>query len=512
MRTEFYLLGIDIGTSGAKCLIMDTKGQVIASALRDYPLYTPKPGWAEQHPEDWWQAVVLATRDLLAKVPEVKAQIGGVCFSGQMHGLVALNKAGEVIRPAILWCDQRTQKQCDEITRLAGGQDGLLGYTNNCMLTGYTGGKLLWLREEEPENFQKMTAFFCPKDYIRYKLTGQVRTDVSEASGIGFFDTKQRVWSEPLISLAGLNPDLFPEALESPEIAGRVTKEAAQVTGLPEGIPCYAGGGDAVIQAVGSGLIEAGTIGIVIGTAGNVSMSFDHFEPNPGGKLQMFCGNEPGLWTSFGATQTAGGAYRWMRDELCKDLVIRARETGENVYTLMNREVEEAGVGAHGIVFAPYLSGERCPYPDPHARGCFYGMSLSTNRQDMLRAVMEGITFSLRQIADIYREMMPLNGAVSSGGGAASEVWLQMQADIMNLPVRTVSAASEGGAYGAALVGMVGAGVFKNLREAVVLIKTQTEHVPDEGRKRVYEKNYQLYSKIYTQMKPLYDLGAEFGY
>lgn len=506
-----YILGIDIGTSGTKCLLMNETGHVVASTIKDYPLYTPRPGWAEQIPDDWWSAVVLGIRDLLEMSRIERDQILGVCFSGQMHGLVALNQTGEVIRPAILWCDQRTMKQCDEITKKAGGMEGLLSYTNNCMLTGYTGGKLLWLKQEEPERFAKMTKFVCPKDYIRYKLTGIPMTDVSEASGTGFFDTENRIWSEKLIGISELPRSVFPDAVESPEVAGKVTPEAAAVTGLPVGLPCFAGGGDAVIQAVGSGLVEEGTIGVVIGTAGNVSMSFNRYTKNPGGKLQMFCGNEPGLWTSFGATQTAGGAYRWMRDLFCRDLIEQARHTGENVYSLMNKEAEKAGIGAHGIIFTPYLSGERCPYPDPNARGTFYGMSLSTTREDMIRAVMEGITFSLKQIAEIYEEMMPIKGVVTSGGGAASLLWRQMQADVMGLPVFTVSAASEGGAYGAALVGAVGAGIFNGLKEAIRVIKTQTVNLPQMDNRIKYQHNYELYCAMYPLLKPVYDNGAKFG-
>ena len=507
-----YVLGIDIGTSGAKCLLMDPTGRVVASALKDYPLYTPRPGWAEQNPDDWWNAAVLGIRELLSKEKDSAQKIAGISFSGQMHGLVALNREGKVIRPAILWCDQRTQKQCESITKTAGGLQGLLGLTNNCMLTGYTGGKLLWLREEEPDSFHSMVKFLCPKDYIRFKLTGVPATDVSEASGTGFFDTRARKWCESLISMVHLPRSVFPDAVESTEQAGSVTEEAAELTGLPTGIPCYAGGGDAVIQAVGSGLVSPGTIGIVIGTAGNVSMSFNAFTPNPEGKLQMFCGNEPGLWTSFGATQTAGGAYRWVRDMFCRDLVHEAKRTGQNVYELMNHEAEQAGPGAHGILFAPYLSGERCPYPDPNARGIFYGMSLSTTREDMIRAVMEGITFSLRQIAGIYQELMPLEAAVSSGGGAASPLWLQMQADIFGLPVKTVSAASEGGAYGAALVGGVGCGMFNNLADAVSVIRTETVQYPCKENQEIYARNYRLYQSLYPAAKPIFDLGGTFGY
>ncbi len=290
-----YLIGLDIGTSGAKCVIADECGRVAASATVEYPLYTPHPGWAEQNPADWWDAVRQGTQRILLKSGVSPSDIAGVSLSGQMHGLVALDKKRSVIRPAILWCDQRTQKQCDWLTERAGGLKGLLHLTNNRMLTGYTGGKILWLRDEEPENFEKMELFVCPKDYIRYRLTNELAIDVSDASGTGFFNTRKRCWSDELIAIAGLDRSLFPACLESTDLAGSVTREAASLTGLPEGLPVYAGGGDAVIQTTGAGLIAPGILGVVIGTAGNVSMGLTGYTDNPGGALQMFCNNEPGL-------------------------------------------------------------------------------------------------------------------------------------------------------------------------------------------------------------------------
>ena len=266
-----YLIGLDVGTSGAKCIMIDETGKVIASSTQEYPLYTPKPNWAEQNPEDWWQGVVRGLKVILEKANVDPADILGLSYSGQMHGLVALDADNNVIRPAILWCDQRTQKQCDWITERAGGVEGLLTYTNNRMLTGYTGGKILWLRDEEPENFRRMKIFQCPKDYIRFRMTGELLMDVSDASGTGFFDTRNRRWSDALIEIAGLDKAIFPKVVESTALAGRVTKETAALTGLPEGLPCYAGGGDAVIQAVGSGLVKPGVLGVVIGTSGNVT-------------------------------------------------------------------------------------------------------------------------------------------------------------------------------------------------------------------------------------------------
>ena len=507
-----YLIGLDIGTSGTKCILADDEGTVIASSTQEYPLYTPKPGWAEQDPQDWWDAVVRGLKVILGKADVNPADIAGLSYSGQMHGLVALDERLEVIRPSILWCDQRTQAQCDWITEKAGGLEGLLTYTNNQMLTGYTGGKILWLRDEEPDNFARMKVFVCPKDYIRFRMTGSVGIDVSDASGTGFYDVKNRRWSDGLIELAGLDKSIFPEAHESTELAGTVTKEVAALTGLPEGLPCYYGGGDAVIQTTGAGLVKPGTLGVVIGTSGNVSMALDKYEDNPHGDLQLFCGNEPGLWLAFGCTLTAGGAYRWYRDELCKAEDIQAKAEGRNVYDVMGELAEESVPGAHGVVFTPYLTGERCPYPDPNARGSFYGLTLGTKKGDITRSVMEGVTYSLRQLVDIMGSFAKNEKVYASGGGSVSPLWRQMQADIFNLPVYTMSAASEGGAYGAILVAGVGAGIWKNLGEAVKVIRAETETLPNPENQAAYNDTYEIYGKLYHALKPVYDASAAKGY
>ena len=507
-----YLIGLDVGTSGAKCIMIDETGKVVASSTQEYPLSTPRPGWAEQNPADWWDGVVRGLKVILEKANVAAEDILGLSYSGQMHGLVALDADNNVIRPAILWCDQRTQKQCDWITEKAGGLEKLLSYTNNRMLTGYTGGKILWLRDEEPDNFAKMKTFVCPKDYIRFLMTGEIMIDVSDASGTGFFDTKNRKWSDELIAIAGLDKAIFPVAVESTTLAGCVTKEVAALTGLPEGLPCYAGGGDAVIQAVGSGLVKPGILGVVIGTSGNVTTGMDHYEDNPNGALQMFCGNEPGLYTGIGCTLSAGGSYRWYRDTLCEGAIAQSKETGVNVYDIMGKDAESSVPGANGVIFTPYLSGERCPYPDPNCRGSFYGLSLSTTRGDITRAVMEGVTYSLCQLVDIYGSMTTNEKIYTSGGGAFSALWRQMQADIFNLPVYTMSAASEGGAYGAVLVAGVGAGLWKNLNEATQVIKPETECHPIAENQEGYRKSYELYKKIYPAMTGVYNAGAEMGF
>lgn len=503
-----YLIGLDIGTSGAKCIMVDQTGKVVASSTQEYPLYTPRPGWAEQDPTDWWKAIQRGCQAIMAKAGVQAQDIKGVSFSGQMHGLVALDASYQVIRPAILWCDQRTQAQCDWITEKAGGVEGLLSYTNNKMLTGYTGGKILWLRQEEPQNFAKMKVFVCPKDYIRYQLTGNIATEVSDASGTGFFNTRERKWSDGLIALAGLDKSIFPECMESCDLAGTVTAQAAELTGLPQGLKVYAGGGDAVIQTTGAGLVKPGILGVVIGTAGNVAMGLKGYAPNPGGKLQVFCNNAPGLWHSMGVTLAAGGAYRWYRDALCEGDIAQAKAQGRNVYDIMGEAAAASRPGANGVTFLPYLAGERCPYSDPNARGVFYGLSLSSTRGDITRSVMEGVTYSLRQVVDLIAEMDKPEKVYTSGGGSVSPLWRQMQADIFNLPVYTMSAASEGGAYGAVMVAGVGAGVWKDLDEAITILKVETETLPDPKNQAAYQDAYGIYCDLYGALKPVYDKAA----
>lgn len=503
------LLGIDIGTSSAKCVLVNEAGTVVARASGEYPLETPRPGWAEQDASLWVDAVFQAIRKLIAGTGVFPAEIGGISFSGQMHGLVALDGQGKVIRKPFLWCDQRTQAQCDRIENAAGGREALLSMTNNVMLTGYTGGKLLWLKEVEPENYRAMTVFLCPKDYVRYRMTGQAMMDVSDASGTGFFDTKNRVWCRELIYRAGLSPDVFPAVAESIAPAGQLTQEAALATGLLAGTPCFVGGGDAVVQSFASGLLKEGTLGTVIGTAGNVSMGSMRYMKNPGGQLQMFCGVTPGSYMSFGSTQTAGGALRWFRDELGQDIVLRARKEGCSAYALLDELALQSPPGANGIVFAPYLSGERCPYPDANARGVLYGLSLNTRQSDIVRAVMEGIVFSLGQIVDIYRSFVKIDSVIASGGGAASDVFLQMQADIFELPVHTVSAAEDGGAYGAALIAGLGLGLYKSPEDALKSLKQEKECLPVASHLPGCRASFRLYRELYPSLRHVYRMGAD---
>lgn len=488
-----YIMGIDVGTSGLKCILIDEQGKVTISVTENYPLSTPKPGWSEQDPADWGEAAGRAMRKVAASVN--KNDIVGLGFSGQMHGLVALGSDGSVIRPAILWNDQRTQAECDEIIAAAGGLDGLLSYTNNTMLTGFTGGKILWLKKHEPDNYKRMASFMMPKDYIRFLVTGERATDVSDASGTGLFDVGRRVWSDRLINLLGFDKSIFPKAYESDEAAGYVTQQGAAFSGLAEGMPVYAGGGDAVIQTTSMGIVREGTIGLIIGTSGVVSAPLNSFSLNAGGSLQFFCNNAKNKWQAFGCQLSSGGSMEWLKDTLYD---------GPDPFKDINAGAEASPAGSNDLIFLPYLTGERCPYADPYARGVFFGLSRSTVKGDISRAVMEGVTMGLLDIFELVRSANPginLTEAISSGGGSKSAVWRQIQADIFELPVKTLTGAAEGGAYGAAVVAGVGAGLWRSLEDAANMLKVETLTEPNKENFAAYRRLHGIYKKLYGDLK-----------
>ena len=498
-----YLLGLDAGTSGMKALLVDEKGTPIAAATREYPLYTPHPGWTEQDPEDWWNACCEAIQAAIQKSGISTGDIAGVGFSGQMHGMVALDKDHNVVRKSILWNDQRTEAQCEAITEAAGGLDALLQMTNNRMLTGYTGSKILWMRDMEPENFEKTTLVINPKDYIRYRLCGELSTEVSDASGTGLFDVAKREWSYELMGKIGLDRSLFAPFTESTTVVGKITKQAAAMTGLPEGLKVTAGGGDAVTQTTGTGLIKPGVLGFVIGTAGNIAMGQHACGFNKGGDLQVFCGNAPGLWVAFGVTMSAGGSYRWYRDTLCRKEMDEAAAKGVNIYDYLGQEAATVAPGADGVLFMPWLSGERSPYYDSSLRAGFLGLGLHHNHATMTRAVLEGVTYSMKKVADVITatgSIVP-EKIIVSGGGALSPLWRSILADVNGLPVITVSGSGEGGAYGAALVAGAGLGVFKDINEALSVLTEESETLPNAANKQVYQDMYGIYGDLYGALQ-----------
>ena len=502
-----YVAAIDIGTSGCKSIILDERAAVVATATVEYPLYSPKPSWNEQEPSDWWMGVCESLKQVVSKAYISAEDIGVLSLSGQMHGLVPLDKDGNVIRRAYLWNDSRCDKQCTQIIQKLGGLDGLLALTNNNLLPGYQGGKIVWLREEEPENFEKMTQALLPKDYIRYLLTGDFVTEVSDASGTGFFDVKNRKWSEELLKKLDLPLSLFPKVVESDQITGELSAKAAELTGLPKGTPVVGGGGDAVIQTTGMGLVEDGVLGLILGTAGIVAMGMSKYQDNVGGTLQFFCNNASDLYHVMGVQLAGGGSYQWFRNNLCQEEIKEAAQKGIDPYEIMNAAASAVPAGSRKMLYLPYLSGERCPYSDPNLKAAFIGLSQGYGKAEMTRAVMEGVTFGLRQIGEAMKRLSPtdMSHIILSGGGSSSPLWRQIVSDIFQLPVHTLEGSSEGGAYGAGLVGGIGVGMWKDLSEACSGLKKATLEEPNAGNKGIYDEMYGIYNDMYKTLKPIYD-------
>ncbi len=502
-----YIAAADIGTSGCKSILINEDGAVVSSATDEYPLYSPKPGWNEQDPEDWWRGVCLSMRKAIRSSGVNPEAIKVLSLSGQMHGLVALDKSKRVIRRAFLWNDQRCAKQCSDAVKSLGGLDNLLEYTNNNLLTGYQGGKILWLREVEPENFEAMDKALLPKDYIRYRLTGEYATDASDASGVGFFDVKNRTWSFELLKKLGLTAELFPRVMESDEVTGAVSAAAAEVTGIPKGTPVVGGGGDSVIQTTGMGLIREGVLGITLGTGGIVAMGMSQYLHNRSGTLQFFCNNGKELYHVMGVMLAAGGSYQWYRNTLCQSEREEAKQKNIDPYELLDGAAGASPPGSNRLIYLPYLSGERCPYADPNLRGAFIGLNQTHNKGDITRSVMEGVSYGIKQIGESILRLKPMNmeKIIVSGGGSRSDLWMHILSDLFQLPAYTVSGAKEGGAYGACLVGGVGIGLWKDLNDACSNIKVETETLPNPENKGIYDEMYGIYNDMVPALKSQFD-------
>ncbi|NIM99676.1 MAG: xylulokinase [candidate division Zixibacteria bacterium] len=499
-----YVIGIDVGTSGCKVLLIDNQGKIIARAVERYSFFSPHAAWAEQNPEDWWQALRKALPQVLNNIPP--QSIRGIGLCGQMHGLVALDKNYSVIRPCIMWNDQRSGPQCEAVYECVGGEDILIELINNRMLPGYTAGKILWIRDEEPQNYERIRVILNPKDYIRFRLTGDFATEVSDASGTGLFDVRKRSWCSRLLELLEIPTDWVPRCYESPEITGKVTQAAAEETGLQAGIDVVGGGGDAVIQTTGTGVLEPGILGTTIGTAGNVTMALDQCHKNPNGKLQIFCNNVPGRWHAMGVTLSAGGSLRWLGDVLRVTERELLNDSNKNTYDILTREAEQARPGAENLIFLPYMMGERCPHADPKARGVFMGLTLLHKRSHVIRSVLEGVILSLWDVTQVMKEMgVSIRQVRTSGGGALSPLWRQIHADIFNQTVYTVSGSGEGGAYGAALVAGAGVGIWSSVGKALSVLKIETETHPIVENTKLYENLYRIYRNLYGRLKSTYN-------
>jgi len=497
-----YLLGIDIGTSGTKTLVCDEKGKVLGTAVAEHPISAPKPGWSEQRPEDWWNAVCAATKAVLKKAKVKAAEVGGIGLSGQMHGSVFLGDGVKALRPALLWNDQRTAEQCAEIQSKAGGREALIDLVANPALTGFTAPKILWVRQHEPRVYEKTRHILLPKDYIRFRMTGEYATEVSDASGTLLLDVVNRQWSEKLLGLLGIDRMLMPRLYESPEVTGRLNREAAKEMGLVEGIQVVGGAGDQAAGAVGNGIVRSGIVSATLGTSGVVFAHSDSPTRDPKGRVHTMCHAVPGKWCVFGCMLSAGGSFQWFRNRLGTAEVAEAKRKKVDPYELLVEKAKEAPAGSEGLFFLPYLTGERCPYPDPCARGGWIGLTARSDRPAMIRSLMEGVTFGMRDALEIMKEMgIPITEVRASGGGARSDFWRQMQADIYQLPV-VVTNASEGPAYGVALLAGVGTGVWASVEEAcAACIKRVKRVTPKKKAAGEYERYYGVYRKLYGDLR-----------
>lgn len=504
-----YLLGVDIGTSGTKTVLFDEVGNTIASALEEYPLYQPNIGWAEQDPEDWWQATVGGIRRVLAKSGIKASDISGIGLSGQMHGMVLLDADNKVLRRSIIWCDQRTTAECEQITSIIGAER-LIEITANPALVGFTASKIMWVKNNEPAIFEKVKMILLPKDYVRFRLTGEFATEVSDASGMQLMDIPGRCWSNEVLSKLGIDRSQVAELYESQEVSGRVNSSAAALTGLYEGTPVVGGGGDQAAGAVGNGIVKPGVVSSTIGTSGVVFAYLDKISIDPKGRVQTFCHAVPNTWHVMGVTQGAGFSLKWFRDNLCKDEMSVAELMDVDPYVLMDQEAEKVRPGSNGLIYLPYLIGERTPHLDSDAKGVFFGLSTVHNKRDMIRAVMEGVTYSLRDCLEIISGMgVSVSEVRASGGGGKSPLWKQMQADIFGSPITTINS-SEGPALGVALLAGVGTGVYSSVAQACdTAIKVKKVQNPDMDLHSKYCKFYELYGQLYRSLKKDYkDLAA----
>jgi len=493
-------LGIDIGTTGCKVLAIDQSGRVLDSVTEEYPLYTPKPGWSEQDPEDWWGATKSAIRRLVSRRKLDSEEVEGIGLTGQMHGLVALDAGYRVIRPAILWNDQRTAEEASLMNKKFGKE--IIAKTGSLVQTGFTAPKILWFRNNEWKNFNRMRKFMLPKDYVGFKLTGEIKTDVNDASGTSLFNVERRSWSEEIISDLELDMDIFPEVLESPEIRGELGNEVAKELGLKPGIPVVAGAGDQGAAGVGAGAITEGIISVNVGTSGVVFTSSEHYRFDPAGRLHAFCHAVPAKWHLMGVMLAAGGSLRWFRDALCRSEKMIAGLIGDDPYNIIVREAEKVPPGSEGLIFLPYLSGERTPHADPYARGVFFGLSLKHGKGHMIRSVLEGVAFGLRNSLELMMELgIRAKEVRILGGGSRSALWRKIISDIFGLRVYMLEV-DEGSSYGAAILASVGAGAHRTVEEAVnKIVKTRNPIDPSQDANNKYSRYYQIYNKLYQDLR-----------
>ncbi|MGC8760901.1 MAG: xylulokinase [Bryobacteraceae bacterium] len=492
-----YWLGIDIGTGGSRALLVDAKGRLVAGFTAPHEdIRMERPLWAEQRPENWWDAAQAAIRGVLKEAGASGDQVKGVGLSGQMHGLVLLDGANQVIRPALIWCDQRSQPQVDWINQTI-GRANVVAHTANPMLTGFTLPKLLWVRDNEPQNFERARRILLPKDYVRFMLTGVHATEVSDASGTGLLDVVTRRWSSAMIERLGLDASLLPEVRESADITGTITRAAAEATGLKEGTPVVGGAGDQAASGIGNGIVRPGVASCTIGTSGVVFAYLDRPHYDSHGRVHTFCHAVRGKWHVMGVTQGAGLSLQWFRNQFAP---------GTDYDTLME-EAKKAPPLSHGLFWLPYLMGERTPHLDPIARGGWIGLTAKHGRAEMIRSIVEGVTYSLKDCLSVIEHMgVEIHSVRASGGGARSPFWRQMLADVFGRSVATLEN-TEGSAYGAALLAVAGTGEYASVEELCdVAIREVESLIPNVHESAAYDRGYEVFSILYPTLKPVYSL------
>lgn len=498
--TSFPLiLGIDVGTSGTKVLAVDGTGAVIASALTEHPVSMPKTGWSEQRPDDWVRSTVDGIRSVLANPAVTASEVAAIGLTGQMHGLVALDGAGEVVREAILWNDQRSAAECAE-TEAELGIDFLIGNTGNRMLPGFTAPKLLWMRKHEPEAYAAIRHVLLPKDYVRLRLGSKLIMDVSDASGTSVFDCGRRTWSDATLEALELPRSWWPEVAESAEVVDTLNNEMARTLGLPPGLPLVAGAGDQAASAVGTGIVREGIVSATLGTSGVVFASSDRWRTTPDGSLHAFCHAVPNTWHLMGVMLSAAGSFGWFNQAITPDLAAEAEARGIDPYDELCRIASEVPPGADGLFFLPYLTGERTPHPDPDARGCFIGLTPGHGRPEMTRAVLEGVTYGMRDCLDLIRGTGVHPDVVRlSGGGAKGPFWRRLCADVFDCTTATTTT-TEGTAYGASILAGVGAGLWSDVPsacETLVRIVDRDEPGDDANNYHALHRRFQgLYPSL----------------
>ena len=487
-----YYIGLDLGTSALKLLLMSGQGEICKIISKEYPISFPKPGWSEQNPVDWWNAAVDGLRELVRDGVD-KNQIKGISFGGQMHGLVVLDKDDHVIRPAILWNDGRTAEECKYLNEVV-GTEKLSQYTANIAFAGFTAPKILWMQKHEPENFRKIHKIMLPKDYLAYRLSGVFCTDVSDASGMLLFDVEHKCWSEEMLNICGIKREQVADIYESYEAVGTITPEAAGELGLPQNVKIIAGAGDNAAAAIGTGTVGDGRCNVSLGTSGTIFISSKNFGVDENNALHSFA-HADGHFHLMGCMLSAASCNKWWMED-----IIGTKEYGKEQESVQN-------LGENHVFFLPYLMGERSPHNDPDARGAFIGMSMDTKRSDMTLAVLEGVAFAMRDSLEVAKSLgIDIKRTTICGGGAKSLLWRKIMANVLNLEVDIIES-EEGPGYGGAILAAVGCGEYDSVEEAAKkLVKVVDTVKPDSELVKKYEKRYKIFRQIYPNLKFLYPM------